>query len=273
MYPALRVRTLLRAAAIAVLCLWLVLPFFPLAIWSVARGWFFPDVLPQQWTLQTWELVAAGRYDVLRSVGLTLLIAALTTALALLVGLPAGRALGQHEFRGKGMIMLLLLAPIVVPGIAVVLGLHAVFIGLGLTNTVSGVVLAHLIPTLPYVIFVMAGIFANYDTALEDQARSLGANPRQVFVNVTLPIILPGVLVGALFAFLISWGQYILTLVIGGGKIITLPLLLFSFVSAGRHDMTGAIAMIYVVPGIIILAATTRYLSGRNHNITYFVHP
>jgi putative spermidine/putrescine transport system permease protein len=258
-------RTILnfRVLTGALLIVWLVLPLVPLAIWSFARGWFFPQLLPKQWSLNAWAFVLSDASGVLDSLWLTVLIATAATVISILVGVPAGRALGLHSFRGKHWVELFIMAPIIVPGIAVVLGIHSVFIGLGLTNTITGVVLVHLIPTLPYMILVMAGIFANFDTTIEDQARSLGASALQTFWFVTLPAILPGIVVGGLFAFLVSWSQYILTLMIGGGRIITLPLLLFNFASAGRNDITGAIAMIYILPGLVILMFTARHVSGR----------
>ena len=248
----------------ALLIIWLILPLVPMLIWSFAHGWRFPDLLPQQWSLQAWDYALSDRSGTLKSLGVTILIAALATLLSILVGVPAGRALGLYKFRGKGLIELMILAPVIVPGIAVALGLHSVFIQLGLTNTLAGVVLVHLVPTLPYMTLVMAGIFANYDPAHESQARSLGANAVQTFWHVTLPAIMPGIIVGGLFAFLVSWSQYILTLLIGGGRVITLPLLLFSFASAGRNDITGAIGIIYILPGILILLFTARHLSGSN---------
>jgi putative spermidine/putrescine transport system permease protein len=248
----------------AVLIVWLVLPLVPLAIWSFARGWRYPDILPQQWSLHAWEFAVSARSGVLESLGVTVLVAALATLLSILVGVPAGRALGLYRFRGKGVIEMMILAPIIVPGIAVALGLHGVFIQLGLTNTLAGVVLVHLVPTLPYMTLVMAGIFATYDPAHEQQARSLGASALQTFRYVTLPAILPGIIVGGLFAFLVSWSQYVLTLLIGGGRVITLPLLLFNYASAGRNDITGAVGLIYILPGLLILLFTARHLSGSN---------
>jgi putative spermidine/putrescine transport system permease protein len=248
----------------AILIIWLILPLVPLAIWSFARGWRFPDLLPQDWSLQAWDYALSARSGVLESLGLTVLIAGLATALSILIGVPAGRALGMYRFRGKGLVELVILAPVIVPGIAVALGLHGIFIQAGLTNTLAGVVLVHLIPTLPYMTLVMAAVFANLDPAYEAQARSLGASALQTFRHVTLPAILPGIIVGGLFAFLVSWSQYVLTLVIGGGRIITLPLLLFNFAGAGRNDITGAIGLIYVLPGIIILIFTARHLTGTN---------
>ena len=246
------------------LIVWLVLPIVPLAVWSFARGWRFPDLLPSAWSLQPWHYALSQSSGVLSSLGVTSGIALVAAALSILVGVPAGRALGIYKFRGKQVVELLILAPTIVPGIAVALGIHSVFIWLHLNNSIAGVVLVHLIPTLPYVVLVMAGVFANYDVSFEAQARSLGASATQTFWYVTLPAIWPGIVVAGLFAFLISWSQYILTLVIGGGRVVTMPLLLFNFAASGRNDIAGALGMIYILPGVLILLLTSRYLSGRS---------
>lgn len=248
----------------ALLALWLVLPLVPLAIWSVAHGWRFPDLLPRDWSLRAWSYAFSAPSGVLASLWITVWIALATTALAALIGVPAGRALGLHSFRGKRLALLLLLAPAIVPAIAIAPGLHGVFLRLGLTGGATGVILAHLIPTLPYMVLIMAAVFARFDTAHEDQARSLGARPWQVWWHVTLPAIRPGLMTACLFAFLVSWSQYLLTLVIGGGRVQTLPLTLFSFANAGRNDVTGAIALIYILPGLLVLALTARHLTGRH---------
>jgi putative spermidine/putrescine transport system permease protein len=254
-----RVRTLAGLALAGAL----VLPFVPLAIWSVAQGWRFPDLLPQDWSVKAWTYALSDSAGVLDSFALTSFIALATTALAALIGVPAGRALGLYRFRGKGLVTLLLLAPAILPGLAVVFGLHGIFLRAGLTGTVTGVILAHLIPVLPYMTLVMAAVFARFDPAFEDQARSLGATPLQVFRHVTLPAILPGLLTGALFAFLVSWSQYMLTLAIGGGRVQTLPLVLYGFAASGRNDVTGAIALLYILPGVLILIVTARLIIGR----------
>jgi putative spermidine/putrescine transport system permease protein len=257
--PADRLRLLVGIA----LAGWMLLPLLPLAIWSVAHGWRFPDLLPQDWSMKAWAFALSPASGVLQSFALTTFIAVMTTLAAALIGVPAGRALGLYRFRGQGAVMVLLLAPAVLPGIAVAFGLHSLFLRLGLAGTVTGVILAHLIPVLPYVTLVMAAVFSRFDPALEDQARSLGATPFQTFRHVTLPAILPGLMTAALFAFLVSWSQYLLTLTIGGGRVQTLPLLLFSFASAGRNDITGAIALLYILPGLLVLILTARQVTGR----------
>jgi putative spermidine/putrescine transport system permease protein len=254
----------LHLLAGGLLALWLILPLVPLAIWSFAHGWRFPALLPQDWSLKAWTAVLGPGSEVLESLGLTTGIALATTLIAAVVGVPAGRALGLHDFRGKGLVLLLLAAPVIVPAIAVAPGLHGVFLRLGLTGTVSGVILAHLIPVIPYMVLIMASVFAGFDTLQEDQARSLGARPWAVWRHVTLPAILPGLLTGALFAFLVSWSQYLLTLAIGGGRVQTLPLSLYAYASAGRNDLAGAIAILYILPGLLILLVTARQVTGRH---------
>lgn len=243
--------------------LWFIAPFIPLAIWSFGKVWFYPDLLPQQFSLSAWQYALSDTSGVLDSLLLSTGISLVVTLVSLFVGVPAGRVLGLHQFPGKSIVELFLLAPVIVPGIAVVLGIHSVFISIGLNNTVAGVILVQLIPTVPYVVFVMAAVFANHNASYEAQARCLGATALQTFRHVTLPAILPGLMVGALFAFLVSWSQYILTLTIGGGRVITLPLLLFNFATSGRNELTGAIGLIYLVPGIAVLIVSSRYLSGK----------
>lgn len=250
--------------ALILLISWLVLPLIPLGIWSISRSWFFPDITPSAYSLRAWNYVLSTTSEVLPALGTTTFIALCATLLSAIIGLPAGRALGLYQFRGKAVVELLILAPTIVPGIAVALGLHVVFLNLGLAGSFSGVLIIHLIPTLPYMVLVMAGVFANYNPEIEAQARSLGASSIQTFYYVTLPAILPGLLIGSLFTFLVSWSQYILTLLIGGGRVVTLPLLLYNFASAGRNDITGAISMIYILPGIVLLLLGARHLTGRN---------
>lgn len=263
----------LRTLAALALAGWLVLPVLPLAVWSVAQGWRFPDLFPAETTTAAWVYALSPQSGVLQSFGITTLIAAVTTLIAALIGLPAGRALGLHRFRGRNLVFLLLLAPAIVPGIAVVFGLHGILLRLGLAGTIPGVILAHLVPVLPYMTLVLAAVFSRFDPAFEQQARSLGATPWQAFRTVTLPAILPGLMTAALFSFLVSWSQYLLTLAVGGGRVQTLPLVLFSFVSAGRNDLAAAMALLYILPGVLILAVTARRITGRGAALTEGLRP
>lgn len=241
----------------------LFLPFLPLLIWSAAQGWYFPQLLPEQWTWANWRSIFTAGTKVGQGFMQSLAIAGLTTGLSLLVGLPAGRALGLMVFPGKGMIKLFLLLPIIVSPMATLMGIQFVLIRLGLSGTLLGVVLVHLLPTIPYMTLVLSSVYANFDTGYEAQARTLGASPLQVLWQVTLPLTAPGVVVGALFAFLISWNEFLLTFFIGGGRVFTLPMVLFTSLQGGNTGLTAAIAITSILPALIFLLFSGRALGNQ----------
>ena len=239
----------------------LFLPFLPLLIWSFAQGWYFPQLLPEQWTVAHWQAIFTASTKVGEGFVQSLVIASLATTLALGVGLPAGRALGLMDFPGKGAIKLFLLLPIIVSPLATLMGIQFVLIRLGLSGTLLGVVLVHLLPTIPYMTLVLSSVYANFDVGYEVQARTLGASPMQVLSQVTLPLIAPGVVVGALFAFLISWNEFLLTFFVGSGRVLTLPMVLFTSLQGGNTGLTAAIAITSILPALVFLLFSSRALS------------
>lgn len=240
------------------------LPFVPLLIWSFAHRWLFPAVLPTEWSLRAWSYVFSASSQVWTAFGHSFVVATAVTLLSIPIGIMAGRAIGLYRFRGRTLVQFLILAPTIVPVLAVAMGIHVVFIRYGLADTLLGVIFVHLVPVTPYMVLIMSSTFANYDTDYEDQARSLGAKPSQVMRHIMLPAIWPGLMVGSLFAFIISWSQYLLTLLIGGGQVITLPVLLFSFANSGDNAITAALSLVFIAPAILILLLTSRYLSGKD---------
>lgn len=240
-----------------------IVPFVALFIWSFAFSWFFPDLLPSRWSVDSWEYVKSPNSKVLTGLWNSLTLGLLVCFLALLVGLPASRALGLYEFKFKSAVELFLMAPIIIPPLVSVMGIHVTFIKIGLSGSYIGVALVHLIPSIPYFVLVMAGVFANYGTELEDTARSLGAGPVRVFFLITLPAIAPGLSVALMFTFLISWGQYITTLLIGSGQITTLPIVLFPLLTGPSKANAAAVSLVLVAPALIALLLTARQL-GRD---------
>jgi putative spermidine/putrescine transport system permease protein len=239
----------------------ILLPIVPLIFWSFARNWFFPDLLPQAWGLDAWRYVISPTSRVGEGLVTSTMLALTVVLLSMVVGLPAARVLGMERFRGKQMVEWLIMLPIIVPTLVVAMGIQIVFIRYGLADTFGGVVLVHLVPALPYFVLVMSAVFANYSTELEETARTLGASPLRTFRHVTLPAIFPGLVVASLFTFLVSWSQYITTVLIGGGRVITLPMVLFPFISSASHARAAAISIVFVLPAILALILTSRTLS------------
>lgn len=241
------------------------MPFAPLLLWAFSGRWFYPHLIPEQWGLRAWEYVfgIAGP-QMAEALFHSLRVAAITALLSVAAGVPAGRALGLYEFRGKDLVSIALMLPVIVPPLCVAMGLHLWLIRIGLAGTFAGVVLVHLSFCLPYAVFVMWGVFSNYNPDFERQARSLGASPLQVITRVTLPLTFPGILVAALFSFLLSWSQYLSTLIIGGGKITTLPVLLFALMGSGDRPVAAAVSLVFVAPALAALWVSARYLGGRS---------
>ena len=241
------------------------LPFIPLVLWSLSDRWFYPALGPQTWGLRAWLYVfgSAGA-QIIASLLQSILVATITAFTSVIIGTPAGRALGLYDFKGKDFISLLFMLPVIVPPLCVAMGLHLWFIRLGLAKTYVGVILVHLTFCLPYSIFVMWGVFSNYNPDYEHQARSLGASSGQIVLKIILPFTMPGLIVAGLFSFLLSWSQYLSTLIIGGGRVTTLPIMLFALMASGDRPVAGAVSIIFVLPALIVLLFSARYLGGRS---------
>lgn len=147
---------------------------------------------------------------------------------------------------------------------------NSFFIRYGLADTVAGVVLVQLVPTVPYVSLVMAAAFANLDPDVEDQARTLGAGPWRRALLVTLPTVAPSLVVSAYFAFLISWSEYILTLLVGGGVVRTLPLLLFAAIGTSDYTAAATLGLLIALPPLTLVALTSRFLTGNSPAVVGF---
>jgi putative spermidine/putrescine transport system permease protein len=262
--PKVRSISISGFAAAGVVIALAVIPTLLLALWSVARGWYWPALLPRAWSDRAWSYVLAPEAGVLAALAVSLGIALAVAALSLLIGLPAAHALARHDFRGRRALLFLLLLPVLVPPLAAGMGVHSLFLRVGLADTALGVVLVHLIPAAPYATLMLAGSLARLDPDYAAQARTLGARRLDVFRHVILPAIAPGLAVAASFAFLISWSQYLLTLLIGGGRVVTLPLSLVAFQRGGDEAVTAALSLVFLAPTLVVFAAVAGFL--REHS-------
>ncbi len=254
-------RNILSTAVIATIAL----PFAVLMVWSFSNRWFYPELWPRQWGFRAWDYVSGtAGFQIITALIQSMLVALVTALLSVTIGIPAGRALGLYDFKGKDLISVILTLPVVVPPLSVAMGLHLWFIKMGLASTFLGVVLVHLTFCLPYSVFVLWGVFSNYNPDYEEQARSLGASSWKVISRVMLPLTFPGIIVAGLFSFLLSWSQYLSTLIIGGGKVTTLPILLFALMGSGDRPVAAAVSIVFVVPAFLALLFSARYLGGKS---------
>ncbi|MFN0086324.1 MAG: ABC transporter permease [Blastocatellia bacterium] len=234
------------------------IPVILLAARSLAQSWRWPALWPPGWSLRAWRYVFSETAEVLPALGASLGLAAAVTLLAALVSLPAARVLAWQEFRGKRAVLFLLLLPVLTPPLTATMGMHSLFLRYRLTDTVAGVALSHLIMSVPYATLMLTGSFSRLDPDFEAQARTLGAKAIDVWRHVTFPAIAPGLMVAASFAFLISWSQYLTTLLIGGGRVVTLPLTLVAFQRGGDEAIAAALSLVFLAPAAVVAFAVAR---------------
>lgn len=249
-----------RALLLAVLSAGAFGPVALLLVTSFASGWYWPALLPREWTPRAWAYVFSAPGEVRSAMALSTGIAAAAAAICVILALPAGRSLARGAFPGRRFVLALLLLPVVVPPVASTMGLHRMLLFWNLTDTAAGVTLAHVVPALPYAVLAITGSFRLLDPDMERQAQTLGATRLAIWRHVTLPAIAPGLAVAFTLAFLISWSQYLLTLLIGGGLIVTLPLEMVGFQRAGDDAIAAALSVVFLLPVALLMVLSGRFL-------------
>lgn len=250
-----RWRGLGRAVAVA-LALLTAGPLLVLPVRAAADVWRAPALVPQQWGTRGLDVVLSPGTGTAAAIGNSLVVAVATTVLALLLAWPAARWLATAATTRRAPVLVALALPLLVPPLAIGAGLAEWFVRLGLTDSLTGLVLAHLVLVLPYVTVVLAPGFGRRVRAAEEAARTLGASRWQVLRLVSLPMLAPSLAVASLLGSLVSWSQYGSSLGVGRG-IPMLPLVLEPFV--GRDPQVAAtLALVFLAPALLALLATVR---------------
>jgi putative spermidine/putrescine transport system permease protein len=171
----------------------------------------------------------------------------------------------RWNFPGRQLLYTFLISPIIVPVMIIAMALYALFSPLRLVGTMPGLVLGHTILAFPYVLVNVGALLYGLDPRLEHAALSLGASPWQTFRTVTLPLILPGVLSGAIFAFSTSWDEVVISIFLSGLKTTTLPKQMLDGVRTEIDPTIAAVASILIVVSCVGLLLVQR-LAGQYAN-------
>lgn len=249
-------KALRRLLAIA-LAVWFALPLLPLLLWSFADRWSFPSVLPTAFGLRSLDQAVA--FGALPALGRSLVLSVVVAVAATLIGALAARALTFGAVPGARLVSVLLLAPIALPPFAAVLGVNVVLLRAHVPAVV-GVALVLTVMALPYTAFVMRTAYGAYDRSYEEEARLLGAGRLQVLRRVQLPMIAPALARAAFLAFLVAWSDYIVTLIVGGGEVVTLPLVVASAAAGLGNDAAVALmSLSAVAPPVLLLVGVLAF--------------
>lgn len=236
--------------------------FFTVLLSSFANTWF-GGWLPDSFSTK-WYVFAVDEFNLWRVLRVTLIVAVTVVALSLLVGVPAAYALARLNFRGKGLVFLVLLLPIMVPPITYGIPLATMLYEYGLAGNLSGVIIANLVPAFPFVVVIMVPFIEQIDPNLERSASMLGASRFRIFTRVLLPLAIPGVLAAGLLALVRTIAMFELTFLTAGASSQTLVVsLYYATFSAGIRptQSINAMAVIYMVMTTSMLILALRFIN------------
>lgn len=184
-----------------------------------------------------------------------------STVFTLLVALPAAFGFVRHQFHGKSVFNLLIMVPVIVPAVVSALGYYG-FLGLlHLVGTRTGMIVAHSVLSIPIAFLVLAAALKGFDRNLERAAMNAGAGPLRTFLWVTLPVLRPGILVGALFAFLHSFNEAVVAIFIAGRDASTLPKKMFESIRLESDPVIAVVSTL--LTGAIFLGVLVSMLIRR----------
>lgn len=259
----------MRAAALVA-----ALPFAALVVASFAFRWAWPDPLPSEWWWTArqgarlpigWDYLASPASRALQGLATSAAVASVVTLVGVALAWPAARVLAHERFRGRAWVEGAFLAPLLVPELAVGLGLAAWATRVGAVGSVWGVALAHLVPVLPYLIRTLTAVERGFDRDVADAARVHGANAWQVFRHLRLPLLAPGVAAAALLAFLVSVHVVVLTVLVGQGRVETTAVQLFARLGGGGllDPIAAGLALLLALPAAALLVVLEVVLRRR----------
>lgn len=189
------------------------------------------------------------------------------TALTMLLVVPAAFGYVRYRFRGKTFVNLLMMAPLIVPHVVSAVAYYGFLGRVRLTGTLLGVIVAHGILAVPVAFLVITATLKGFDRNLERAAMSSGAGPLRTFFHVTLPVLRPGMLVGALFAFLSSFNEAVVVIFIGGREASTLPKKMYESIRL-ESDPVIAVVSTLLVSAVVLGVLLSTFMRRRPANAT-----
>jgi putative spermidine/putrescine transport system permease protein len=180
-------------------------------------------------------------------------VAVLTAILATVLGTMAALGLTRGRFPGRAAVNALALSPLIVPVVIIAIGMFALFVQWRISGSLVGLVLAHTALAMPFVIVNVGTSLRTMDRNLELAAANLGAGPRQTFLRITLPIILPGVMAGAIFSFITSWDEVVVAIFMTSARFRTLPVEMWEQVRQVVDPTVAAVSTTLLVVSTILL--------------------
>lgn len=260
-----RLYGLLTAFFVIVQLIWVGTPIIMTVLWSLVNPdypWSYPSILPEKLSWAQWRYVFKYT-NIVRALKTSYTLAPFSVLLSFILSLPTAYVLGRKRFRGRKFFQTMVLLPMIMPGMVVALFLSRVFQTFGLAQSFFGLVLAHTLMGLPYMIRVLTTSFEAIPQDIIDAAENLGAGTFVKIKDIFLPMVRPGLMAGMVFAFTTSIEEFNLTFIIGTPTFETIPTILYSFLGYNFiRTNASVVALIMMIPNIVMLFTVERLLKS-----------
>lgn len=254
-------RVLVSAGLYISLALAIVVPLALMFLWSVADGWAPPLVVPKDYTSKRWVSILADSTMIQATIN-SIFIAVVVTTSTAVIALPTAWAMARFPFRLKRVVEIFILAPIIIPGLVVAVGIGKIFLLMGLAYSVPGVILVQIVGTLPLMIRLMTAALETIPDDLIYAARSLGAGTVGIVLHIVLPLAVPGLLAGGLMSFIGSFEEFDKSFIVGAPVVQTLPIKLYMYLDpySMQLPLASIVSFILLLPALIVFIIAGRIL-------------
>ncbi len=237
----------------------LALPIVVIVIGSLTAGERIS--FPPEGISVRWYTAFMNSPEFIKSIRTSFEVATMTSLTAGCLGASAAFTLARQQFPGNHIADALLMAPLGIPSVALGLAFLILYTTAGFAGTKLGLVIGHTIVALPFVLRLVRANFAGYSWNIERAAANLGARPWQVFWHITLPLVLPGLLGGMIFAFVVSFDEVIIAIFLSGPDVVTLPVRIYTYLDQSPGPIVlaaGSVLIFFAIAFMILLEWTVR---------------
>lgn len=236
----------------------ILVPIATLFLWTFTERWAWPDLRPQVFSQRALTEILFRQGELLRIFASSILISTAVALLSAAIGVMTARALVFYRFAGKQVMYFFTILPFMVPATVLAMGAQGAFIKMGLNNTVAGVIVAHLLCSLPYAVHLLMDGTRAVGNRLEEQARVLGASPWQAFYKTSLPALTPVLFSAGTMSYIVSFSQYFLTLIIGGGNVKTFTIVMVPYLQSGNRNIACIYSVIFLGVTLVVFVLFER---------------
>lgn len=237
-----------------------VFPVVVLVLYAVSSSWTFPDIIPQNYDFRSIRYLLNHKRDIGISLAFSCAYSLSAVLVTFLLTILPARLFARYCFTGKTFLEGLLLIPALIPSMTFAMGAHYLFIVLGIADTFAGVVLVLSLISYPYMLRALTAGFQNFGDKYALCARNIGASTLRILFAVELPLLLPAIVAGGSIVFLVSFSEYFLVLLIGGGAVPSYSGYVFPLLNSSDRSVASLLSLIFLAIPVLLFFCIDRIL-------------